>query len=71
MCVTVHGVSLHSLELGPLICKEDRVRFYRGTHHGREVVLKVSNTAKPLQLPRKLPLLTRCHAPVYYRRYCP
>lgn len=46
MCVTVHGVSLHSLELGPLICKEDRVRFYRGTHHGREVVLKVSNIAK-------------------------
>jgi hypothetical protein len=54
MCVTVHGVSLHSLELGPLICKEDRVRFYRGTHHGREVVLKVSNTAKTSPIASKI-----------------
>ncbi len=41
---------LRSLELGPLICKEDRIRFYRGTHHGREVVLKVSDTAEPIAL---------------------
>ena len=41
---------LRSLELGPLICKEDRIRFYRGTHHGRDVVLKVSDTAEPIAL---------------------
>ncbi|KAK9908248.1 hypothetical protein WJX75_004806 [Coccomyxa subellipsoidea] len=44
-CAPKH-LPFQDLELGPLICKEDRVRFYRGTHHGREVVLKIIDKAK-------------------------
>ncbi|BDA44668.1 probable megakaryocyte-associated tyrosine-protein kinase at C-terminar half [Coccomyxa sp. Obi] len=44
-CAPKH-LPFQDLELGPLICKDHRVRFYRGTHHGRNVVLKIIDKAK-------------------------